>query len=193
MENRSLLRTIIAALVGIGIVVVFIILMFRLIFGGSKPTEPAYDITKYADSAATVTLLIDGKTNIDQDHRQLRITVSATQNQVQLIQGYQGNVIDSRTYSNNSDAFAVFLQSLRLLNFTKGNTKSTVDYRGYCPSGQRYVYTFNDGQRDVLSYWTTSCSQGTYAGNRPGTRELFERQIPSTDLQKLDVTGVSLY
>jgi hypothetical protein len=111
--------------------------------------------------------------------------ISGTQNQIQLIQGYQGTVIDSRTYSNNSASYATFLQALKLANFTKGDSKSTADYRGYCPEGDRYVYTFNDGYKDLFTYWSTSCGQGTFSGNRTLVRELFERQIPEKDFDHL--------
>jgi hypothetical protein len=186
MEPRSIIRTIIAGLVGIGIVVVFIILMVRLFtHSGGGPITPTTNLGQYSDTAATATLLIDAPTKIDQEHRQIRITVSATQNQIELIQGYQGTVVQQQTYANNSAAFGAFLQSLKLVNFTKGdNDSSKSDFRGYCPSGDRYVYTFNDGYKDLFSYWSTSCGQGTFAGNRAVVRQLFERQIPDADFSR---------
>jgi len=185
METRSTLRTIIAALVGIGIVVLFIVLMFRLFTHHGTTTTPATNLGNYSDTNAEVTLLIDAPTNVDQDHRQVRITVSGTQNKIEVMQGYQGTVTASRTYASNSASFAAFLQSLKLANFTKGNTKSTTDYRGYCPLGDRYVYTFNDGYKDLFSFWATSCGQGTYSGNRSLTRSLFLKQVPAHDLSQL--------
>jgi hypothetical protein len=185
METRSTLRTIIAALVGIGIVILFIVLMFKLFNRQNGPTTPVINLGAYSDTASEVKLLIDEPTKVDQDHHQVRITVSATQNQIEIIQGYQGSVIDSRTYSNNPAAYASFLQALKLANFTKGDSKSTADYRGYCPLGDRYIYTFNDGYKELFTYWTTSCGQGTYGGNRSLTRTLFQRQIPDQDFGKL--------
>lgn len=183
MDTRSGLRTVIAALVTIGVIVLLFVLIVKG-FSGGGPAKPLIDITKYQDESATATILIDGPTNLDQDHRQLRISVSGTQNTVDLIQGYQGSVIDTHSYPNNTAAFGVFLQSLKLMNFAKGD-KTPSDYRGYCPAGQRYVYTFNDGTKDLFKYWSTSCGQGTFGGNRAGVRQLFERQIPETDLDKL--------
>lgn len=185
MDLRSGLRTIIAALVGIGIVVLIVVLLFKAIFGGG-PTKPTIDVGKYADTAATATLLIDGPTDIDQDHRQVKITVSQTQNEIDIIQGYQGNVLQTRTYNNNAAAFGVFLQSLKLMNFSKGNSDPTqTDYRGYCPGGDRYVYTFNDGNKDLFTYWSTSCGQGTFQGAKGSVITLFERQIPEQDFNQL--------
>lgn len=188
MEGRSLLRVILSALVGLGILILIIVLIVKLFSGGgSKPAGPI-DITKYEDSASTVTLFIDGApTQIDQSHRQVRITVSATQNQLEVMQGYQGNLITSNTYSNNSTAYGAFLQSLKLMNFSKGNSdKALADYRGYCPFGSRYVFTFNDGQTNRFQYWATSCKGlGTYQGQLTNTLRLIRLQIPQTDFTKL--------
>jgi hypothetical protein len=185
MEARSLIRSVIAALLVIGVVLLFIVLVIKMFTGHGGPKGPVINLGAYTDTNSQAVLLIDAPTNIDQEHRQVRITVSGTQNEIEIIQGYQGNVIDSRTYPNNGPAFSVFLQSLKLANFTKGDTKSTADYRGYCPTGDRYVYKFNDGYKDLFTFWSTSCGQGTYQGNRPLTRRLFENQIPQADFSKL--------
>ena len=185
METRSTLRTIIAVLVGIGIVVVFIVLMFKLFTRGGSPASPTINLGAYSSTSSTATLLIDAPTNINQEHRQVRITVSNTQNKIEIIEGYENHVLDSKTYSNNTAAYSTFLQALKLANFAKGDSKSKVDYRGYCPLGDRYVYTFNDGYKDLFQYWATSCGQGTYHGNRSLTRTLFQRQIPQKDFEQL--------
>jgi len=184
MDARSIIRTILAALVGLGIIVLFIVVISKAFSGHGGAPSNQINIAQYSDTAAEASLLIDAPTNIDQDHRQVRITVSGTQNRIEVLQGYQGNVIDSRTYPSNSPAFAAFLQSLKLLNFAKGTIANT-DYRGYCPTGDRFVYTFNDGQNDLFRYWATSCGQGTFGGNRALVHRLFERQIPIADLDKL--------
>jgi len=182
MDMRSAIRPIIVALVSIGLVVLVIVLIVKGITGHASNPAPRIDITKYADTPAVATLLIDAPTNVDQDHRQVRITVSNTQNQIDILQGYQGTVIKSQTYSNNSAAFATFLQSVQLLGMPRGISSHT-DYRGYCAAGNRYVYTFNNGQKDLFSYWSTSCSgQGTFKGSPVGVRQQFERQIPQRDL-----------
>jgi hypothetical protein len=193
MEPRSILRTIIAALVGIGIIVLFIVLMVKIFshHGGSTAASTV-NLGSYSTVSSSATLLIDDPTNVDQSHRQIRITVSNTLNEIDIIQGYQGNVISSQTYSSNENAYASFLQSLKVLNFTKGNAKSAADYRGYCPTGERYVYTFNDGQKDLFSYWSTSCNQGTFGASNPRqVRLLFINQIPSIDFSKMTM-GLAL-
>jgi hypothetical protein len=190
MDTRSIARFVIAALAGLGLIVLTIVMIVKILGGSSTPTVPGVNVGRYGSTNATATLLIDGITNIDQNHYQLRVSVSSTLNQIETIQGYQGNVIRSQSYPTNSAGYTQFLQSLQLLGFSKG-VKSNVDYRGYCPSGQRFLYGFNNGSTDLFSFWSTTCGQGTFRGNGPQVRQLFERQIPSNDLSKfLSGTGL---
>lgn len=191
MEDKNWIRIIIAGLIGLAMVILVLILLIRAFTGGGTPKSSSQqiDLGKYQDTSATVTLLVDGApTQIDQDHRQVRITVSQTQNQIEILQGYQDTVMSSRSYPNNDRAFGAFLQSLKLMNFAKGNNdKALADYRGYCPFGNRYVYTFNDGSLDKFQYWSTSCSaaKGTYEGEASSTLNLIRNQIPSQDYEDL--------
>jgi hypothetical protein len=189
MDILNFIRQIIAGLVGLGLVILVIVLLIKGFSGGSGTASTQVNVGKYADTAATATLLVDAPTNIDQEHHQIKITVSGTQNQVDVIQGYQGNVLDSRTYNNNAAGFGVFLQAIKLQNFAKGNNdKAAADYRGYCPTGERYIFTFNDGSKNLFTYWTTSCGGGTFKGNRTAMLHLFRQQIPEFDFSQLTNT-----
>lgn len=188
MDIRNFIRPIIAGLVGIGLIVLVIVLISKAFSGGGTPAQQV-DVGKYADTAATATLLVDAPTIIDQDHRQVKITVSQTTNEIDIIQGYEGTILATQTYPNNSAAYGAFLQSLKLLNFSKGNTaKNMADYRGYCPTGERYVYSFNDGNKDLFNFWSTSCRQGTFKGNALAVLQLFRAQIPQSDYSHLTGT-----
>ncbi len=187
MENRGWIRIVLAALVGLGLIILIIVVISKIFGGGSKAPIPT-NLADYSNTASTVTLLVDAApTQIDQDHRQVRITVSQTQNQIEVMQGYQGNLLNTRTYSNNSAAYGVFLQSLKLMNFSKGSSdKALADYRGACPFGDRYVFTFNDGQSDLFKYWATSCKVGgTFQGSTNNVLRLIRLQIPQKDWAEL--------
>ncbi|HSX31272.1 MAG TPA: hypothetical protein VLE99_05120 [Candidatus Saccharimonadales bacterium] len=193
MDVRSLIRTLLVALVSVGLVILVIVLLVKGLSGpGGAPTNHT-NVGKYGDTNAVAGLLIDGYTNLDQNHRQVKITVSATQSEIDVIQGYQGNVIASQSYPSNSAAYTQFLQSLQLVGFSRGS-KANIDPRGYCPAGDRYTYSFNDGRTDLFSYWSTSCGgQGTFQGSSLQVRQLFERQVPPADLSRLTGdTGVIL-
>lgn len=186
MEARDYLRPLIAGLVAIGVVILIIVLIVKLFTHHGAPSSQPVDVGSYANTEASATLLIDSPTNIDQDHRQVKIIVSRDQNEIDVIKGYEGQVIDRHTYANNSAAFGAFLQSLKLLNYSSG-TNTPSDYRGYCPQGDRYVYSFNDGTDNLFSYWSTSCNQGTFKGSASNVRDLFIAQIPTTDFD--DITS----
>ena len=186
MESRDVIRPILVGLVGIGLIVLVIVLIVKAIAGSPSAPTSQIDITKYATTPnASVSLLIDSPTGIDQDHRQVRITASSTQNEIDILQGYQGTVMDRQTYPSNSAAFSAFLQTLKLMNFSKGSV-SSANYQGYCPSGERYLYTFNNGENNLFTYWSTSCGgQGTFQGDAPDVLQQFEQQIPQADFSNL--------
>jgi len=186
MEARDVIRPILVGLVAIGLVVLVIVLIVKALVGPPSAPSSQIDVTSYANTPnASVTLLVDGPTDIDQDHRQVKITVSATQNEIDVMQGYQGNVMANQSFSNNPAAFSAFLQTLKLMGFSKG-TVSTTNYQGYCPTGDRYVYTFNNGEKNLFSYWSTSCGgQGTFGGNASQVLGQFRQQIPQSAFDQL--------
>jgi len=191
MDVRNYIRPIIAGLVGLGVVILIIVLFVKLLTGGHSQPRHMVDVGKYADTPAVATLTIDAFTNIDQEHHVVKISVSNTQNEIDVMKGYQGSVLKSQTYPNNSVAFGTFLQTLKLLDFAKG-TSSNIDYRGYCPTGDRYTYEFSDGTTTLFNYWSTSCgSQGTFEGKAAAIRQQFERQIPAADFGPL-TAGTSI-
>jgi hypothetical protein len=185
MESRDYIRPFLALLVGIGLIVLVIILLIKAFTGAPSAPTSNINVTNHDNTTSSATLLVDAPTGIDQDHRQVKITVSGTSNEIDIIQGYQGKVMDTQSYSNNTAAYGAFLQTLQLLNFSKGKV-SSASYEGYCPSGDRYVFTFSNGNGNLFSYWATSCGgQGTYSGQVGGTLQQFMNQIPSADFTQL--------
>lgn len=186
METRDYIRPVLTGLIGIGAVVLVIVLLVKAVTGGGGNLSPSssVDITKYANTSAAVSVLSDAPTGIDQDHRQVRITVTSSSTEIDVLKGYQGDVMSTHTYSNNSTAFGVFLQTLQLLNFSRGRS-GNLNYQGYCPTGNRYVYSFNGGDGTQFKYWSTSCGQGTFQGKASQVLQQFRRQIPDQDFGKL--------
>lgn len=181
------IRSIIVALVGIGIVVLVIVLLVKAIFGGGSST-PAKQINlvSYASTGATAELYIDGPVRSDQEHHAVKISVSQNQAEIDIFQGYEGNVVQMQTFPNNSASYANFLQALNHLNFTKGdNDPAKQDERGFCAPENRFIYTFTNDGKKLFRYWTTSCGGGTFGGNRQQVRQLFERQIPEKMFDQL--------
>ena len=180
------MRLIVSALIGIGLIIIILIIIFRAFASLGDTNQSSNDeakqsgLVEQSDNDSTMRLTIQGQVNSDQAHRQIVISVSRSHVEFQVMQGYQGTVIDSETVNNNESAYATFLRSLDLAGFTKGDTdKSLQDERGYCPRGQRYVL---EAKGDDLNtrFWSTTC------GNTPNTSQaqvslvvsLFQAQVP---------------
>lgn len=179
----------------IGFIAIFglVILMASLIFhGGGKPKPTPQLLESYATTDAIVRLTIDGPINADQTHQQIQIIVSNNSAIYEQIQGYQGNVVNQKSYANNVDAYTNFLTALRHAGFTRGtNNPALKNETGYCPLGSRYIFELQQNGQDVERFWSTSCgSPATYIGNVRLTLTLFQAQIPdfSTLAQNLSIS-----
>lgn len=167
------------------------LLIFLLFHGGGKPRSPiGKTLYSYSATDAEVRLTIDGPINADQDHRQARITVSSSDVTFDRIQGYDGNVINTKSYANTDNAYAVFLLALAHAGFTNGNNDPQLsDERGYCPLGDRYIFELIQDNKDLERYWATNCgSPKTYLGSLSLTLSLFEAQVPNYSALNQDLT-----
>ncbi len=165
-------------IIAIALIVLILVIFIKSITGG--PTKLSINLNSYANTNAVAELLIDGPVNADQIHQQIDIQVNNTSTYFAILNGYQGHVATSKTFENNQAAYAVFLHSLNLLGFTKGNTNPALsDSRGYCPSGDRYILSLTEGSDVIEKFWATSCGgQGTYGGDIQQTLSLFQNQVP---------------
>lgn len=172
------IRGLLAALVGLGLVILVIVLLVKAFTGGSSTPKASLDITKYASTNSTAELYIDAPVNLNQDHRTIKISVDQNQTQIQVMRGYDGEVIQQQSFPNTESGYAVFLSALQLQGYAKGNSDAAqADERGQCPLGDRFIYQFTTGGESKFRYWNTSCGGGTFKGNGNTIRTLFERQI----------------
>jgi hypothetical protein len=161
------------------VVVVFIIILRGFTGGGAKEPKQQVNLMDYVNSQTVVKFTVTGPVQADPKHMGYRITVGRDASTIEIIQGYQNNVVKAQTYSNNSAAYADFLRALQLENYTKGDAdKSKEDTRGVCPNGNRYTYEVETAGQAVQRYWSTSCGTGTFQGKASIVRGLFSRQIP---------------
>jgi hypothetical protein len=185
------MRYVIGILVAIGLVVLVFILILKGFSGGTtkSTTKPLVD---YATTNTSIQMLIDGPVNADQVHYQVQMTVSDTQNQLNVLKGYQGTVVNSQTYESNSASYAEFLRALDIAGFAKGDTSKTADNdpRGFCALGERYTFEIMNGSKTIENFWSSSCGGvGTFEGNTIAVKNLFIAQMPNygTVTNNLDV------
>lgn len=176
------MRYFLGFLVAIGLIVLVFILVLHGFSGGNKnkATKTQTALVDYATTNTTMQLTMDGPITADQKHQGIRISVGRSESKIELYQGYQNDVTLTKTYANNQDGYAQFLRALDLAGYTKKNTDaSRRDERGVCATGKRYIYEIM-GSGDTQRTWSSSCSngQGSFIGNGPQVRTLFEQQIP---------------
>jgi hypothetical protein len=175
------MRYIIGLLLGIGLIVLTFILIIRAFSGGDNtPKTPKTALTDYATTETITRYTIDGPEISEAQHVRVRITVGKDQVLYEQVQGYEGKLIQSKTYPSNVQAYSTFLRALDLAGYTQANKTASDDERGYCPTGQRYIYEIIDGGDTKQRLWSTSCSakQGTFLGQTSTVRFLFQKQVP---------------
>lgn len=93
-------------------IIIFIIVLVALIGGGKKEPQsnPVKPLPSYAGTNAEVVFTIDGMVNADQLHRSIRITVSNSDITLDVLRGYNPQVIRSKTFQNNQEAYTVFFK-----------------------------------------------------------------------------------
>ncbi len=166
-----------------GLIVVTLIAILILLVGHATPPKPQTPIADYANSStAQAALLIDGPVNAVSQHNQVQILVSKSTTTFNVFTGYDGLVVSSQHYVMTETAFHVFLRSLEGAGFMSGNNSPILrQASGYCPLGDRYIFSFSNAGKLLERYWATNCSgiAQTYNGNLALTLQLFQNQVPN--------------
>jgi len=179
------MRYITGILIAIGLVILTIILIVKAFSGGgSNPSVPTQiDLNSYASTSAVMRMTIDGPVNADKTHNQIRVTVGRDETKLELLKGYEGKIVSTKTFANNQNSYTQFLHALNVAGFTKGNVDPNVrDERGYCPAGERFIFEAESGGQDVMRWWKTSCAEGNFRGKSDVIRSLFKAQVPDYNL-----------
>lgn len=178
-SERQHMRYIIGFFITIGLLILLIVL---LLSGGGSPKKTSQKkLEDYAATNAQVRVTIDGPVNAASLHEQVRITVDNSNVTFEHIKGYDGDVVDTQVFANTENSYDVFLHALRHAGFSRGNnTASLRDEKGYCPTGDRYIFELIQDDNDIQRYWSTSCGGiKTYLGATGLTLQLFRLQVPN--------------
>ena len=181
------IRYFLGFIAAVALIIVVFILIIRGFSGGDRPLQT--EMSDYAKTETVMRMIVEGPVNADQDHRSTTVTIGRSTNVINLVQGYEGRVIDTKTYESNENAYATFLRALQLQGYSRGNDDPELeDSRGVCPTGKVYKFQIVTGSATVQNFWTTSCGGGTFRGDSDVIRRLFRAQIPDYS----DVTNGSL-
>lgn len=156
--------------------------------GDSKKSNKIFELRDYDTKNAEIVAIFDGPINGDDEHRSIKLTITPQIRTMDIIQGYQGKVIKTQSYPNNSDAYYDFVHALARTNFGKKRRTSADSEVGVCASGRRYVYeVFDENGESVSRTWAGSCMKGTSFAEAEPVNRLFRQQI--TDYNTL-ISGV---
>lgn len=184
--------------IGVGVVLVLLALLavFVLNRGGDDTPRPAENtnqvaqLTDYAEKNSAVSLTTIGRLVGNDEHRAVRITVSANERRIEILGGYEQQVLSSQTYPNNQEAYETLLSALGGQGFTRSKDTDVTDPRAICPTGSRYEYRVTENSEEKSNLWSVSCDKSGNFNGRPSTiRQLFQRQIADYNQQ---IRGVNL-
>lgn len=176
-------------LIGFGLVILLLfIIIFMIVRGGGDDNgtvpETKKELVSYStNDQVTLTNRIIGPITAPQNHNEIEINVTNTMATVNLINGYDGNIVNSRSYPLTTEAFGEFLSALDKVKFTEGDTDEALrNDEGYCASGQRYIFEMREGSNNIQRFWSTSCGgTKTFKGDDDAVINLFQSQIPDYD------------
>lgn len=163
------------------ILITFILIWRGLTGGGGGEQDVPPPLSDYTFTSTAMRLTIDGEVNSQQEHQAIRIIVSRSESRLEVLNGYDRVLADSKSYASNQEAYAVFLLALDRMGYTQGDDDPDLrDERGFCPTGKRYIYEIVDGTDVIQKYWSSSCGkdQGTFEGVSKSILSLFKKQIP---------------
>jgi len=177
-ENRSW-----RFLLGIVVIVVLIgILLIVILTHKPAPIKQQKPMAAYANNPTVqVAMLVDGPVNAVSLHNQVLVVISNSQTTFKIFQGYNDHIIKEKTYPMTDAAFHVFLRSLESANFNLGHTSPGLSQAsGFCPTGDRFIFTYDRNGQQIERYWSTSCGgvPHTFDGNLGLTEQLFVNQVP---------------
>jgi hypothetical protein len=169
--------------------VLFIVIVFKIFGGHHKPAiNPNIPVVKplpqYSSTLAQVSFALDGPINGDDQHRAIKITIDQFQRKLDIIGGYNGNIIEEKSFDNNPAAYNVFLHSIANEGFlVKRKNPTVINETGQCPLGERFVFELNDSGTVLSHLWSTSCggSLGTIGVSTASIQQLFRNQITGYD------------
>lgn len=172
----------------IGVISVIVIALFAIILIVTRTPNtntPQIDgqlvnLPDYSDSGALVTFTTEGRLQAQENHRIIRISISSTERTIDVLSGYDGEIIDGKTFTNSEAAFDEFMYGLKNAGFSSEKEAEYETEKGVCPLGKRYIYELHNGGEQLVRLWASSCrrADGTFAGNTNLVRRLFQEQIP---------------
>ena len=176
------LRYILGFLGFIAFIIFIIVLIARLATQNGRQQLDLAPTARLAEAASTDADFVfteSGPIVAEEEHYQIRITVNRSGRRIEVIRGFQNNVVASADFGNNEEAFRSFLAAIDRTGYSRERSTDFDNEEGLCPKGRRYVFTSDQFGEDFRR-WDTSCMnvRGSFGGSINTARELYQDQIP---------------
>lgn len=160
------------------VIIFLIIFIFRIGRSPEISAPPRPALVTAAESDASFSLISSGPIVADENFYQVRINVSRAGRSVQVIRGYNSQVIASKHFDNNTEAFSQFLSAIDRAGYTTQRRTNVETEAGVCPNGRRHVFESDQFGEDFRR-WISSCREtGNFGGAFSTIQQLFQSQIP---------------
>jgi hypothetical protein len=170
------------SIIGVIIFVVIAIVIIATTGGHKKaPITHGINVTQYNNSASSVNQITYGSLLSEGQRQGLEISISQSQVNVYVLNGYENTVAPVYSAANTPAAYGAFLAAMQTYGFVNSR-KTTEQYpNAVCPLGNTYRYELTNGSKTVSSLWSSSCSMGdgNFAGEGSLIRQLFNLQVPT--------------
>ena len=173
------------------IVSAFLIVMILLISGSSNNSYKNKPLaSSYSNNNSYAELYVRSPITSQASHIEFAIIVSPASVTFNSYQGYDGQILSTKSYSNTSNSYYNFLKALDSVGFMNSDTNISSPV-GHCAFGVTYQYQLYNDSNKIQDSWSSSCNANdTYKGLPLKTFELFKTQVPDyralTD--NLDIT-----
>lgn len=150
------------------------------------------NLADYKNKDAVLSLKIQGRLVGEQERRAVRISISPSERRLEILTGYEEYVERSQSYPSTQAAYEAFLAAINTAGLTRSQKTTITDPNSICPIGQHYFYEVSESGVEVSRLWSVACTgyRGSFGGNGPVARQLFQAQIPDYTKQ---LVGVKIY
>ncbi len=184
-----------AFIAAIVVVVLLVLSLFRGLESQNGETSglvtSSYSLDDKAAVDSVARYTISGPIVAEENYRQVRITISKNVRTVEVLKGYKGTVDKTSTLPNTPEAYTAFLGALRAAKFANKRDTTDTNLSSICVTGNKYFFDLSLSGEKKVDTWSTSCSakNGTFAGNKEATAQLFRNQVPT---YQETINGVNL-
>lgn len=178
---------IIIGIIVVALIVAALVSLGRVLFsggGGTSSTESTDTVlSSVLDTASdrSVQWTVRGPIVADENFKSYQVTVSPTKRVLTTYNGYLAQVVDQKTFTNNTPAYDEFVHALQKAGVANSRNVDDDDFRGVCATnGFVYVFETLEAEKANHTLWTSSCkgSKGTMSANVSQVHALFANQIP---------------